>query len=243
MISEYTIISINESRAQKKQAIRSSLSINEVFIDCVNGSDSIALRKAKEKWSNVEFPGPFKAGEFGIFFSLLNAWEYAAENNGLLVFEDDAILIHDFEPLLHQYLEGLPADADFVAIWTPNNQQGDYYRVSSFNSVGEPQYEGPPREFHNSIFYFGHEHLSKVWNGYGGVCLYFTKQGGQKLIEYAEKMGMFTPADCFMYIAAHSGYVNGYGLNPNRKLVEYDWNAPTTIHKTRWGSLEELINE
>lgn len=244
MINEFTIVTIDDTRAEKKQQIRQSLSYREAFVDCVDGKNPESLKKARDKWKEIEFPGPFKAGEFGIFFSMLNVWEYAAENDGVLCFEDDAMIGHDFQSELERRVEGLPRTADFVAVWSPDNQRGDYYSVTGYNKKGEPSGDGLQRKFHNSIFNFGHHSLSRVWHGYGNVCIYFTKSGGKRLIDYAKRMGMFTPVDCFMYIAAHTGNVAGYCFNPELEpIVKYNWDAPTTIHRTRWGSLEELMNE
>jgi hypothetical protein len=72
----------------------------------------------------------------------------------------------------------------------------------------------------------------------------FTKKGCEKLLAHIEDRGFYSPIDCLICIAAHTDIINGYSLLPGvRELVNYDWKAPTTIHKSRWGSIEELTKE
>lgn len=237
-MNEYAIISIDDSREDKKNWIRQRFTRwTEAEIEFVNGKDPKSLANAKRKWSDVETPGPFKAGEFGIFYSVLNCLEYGAQNNGILYFEDDAMPVADFQLSIETYLDDLPKDADVFAIWSPLNQQGDYNGVSGYNSGGEPSYE----QHDGSIFDFGHDELCKLYAGYGNVCMYFSKNGSKKMISYIKKMGFFSPIDCLICIGCHTGNLNGFALKPNvRALIGYDWDMPTTIHSSKWGSIEEL---
>lgn len=238
---DYAVISIDDSRFYKKVWIRQRfIRSNEAEIDFVNGKNPTELHAAKKKWHDVETPGPFKAGEFGIFYSVLNCLEYGANNNGIVYFEDDAMPCADFELRTEEYLEALPKDADVFACWSPDNQTGDYGGVSGYNAGGEPSYE--PHK--TPIFDFGHDEVCRLWQGYGNVTMAFTKQGSQKALDYIKRKGFFSPIDCLICIACHTGELNGYSLKPGvKKLVDYDWNIPTTIHKSRWGSIEELVNE
>jgi GR25 family glycosyltransferase involved in LPS biosynthesis len=237
MTYEYSIISIDETRTEKKDRIRSALSWPEAKIDFVNGKDPGELLRAKNKWSAVETPGPFKAGEFGIFYSVLNCLEYGAENHGILYFEDDAIPNYNFQVRLEQYLDDLPRRADMFALWSPINQGYDYDNVSGYNNVGEPIYN----PHGGSVFDYGDASISRLWQGYGNVSMYFTKQGSTKLLRYIKQRGFFSPIDCLICIATHGGYLNGYSLKPKiDPLINYDWDAETTIHKSNWGSIEEL---
>lgn len=238
MKCEYCIISIDDSRTVKKDYIRSCFNWPEVKLDFVNGKDPVALKRAKKKWSSVQTPGPFKAGEFGIFYSVLNCLEYGAANDGILYFEDDAIPAFDFQERLESYLEDLPANMDMFALWSPMNQHYDYEGVSGYNGVGEPIYE----RHKGSIFDYGHPELARLWQGYGNVAMYFSQKGCKNLLRYITKKGFFSPIDCLICISVHSGYINGYSLKPGvPELINYDWNAPTTIHHSSWGMLEELI--
>lgn len=240
MSREFCIISIDDSRTAKKEYIRSCLGWPEVKLDYINGKDPIALKRAQEKWSNVQTPGPFKAGEFGVFYSVLNCLEYGAANDGILYFEDDAIPDPNIQQALEIYLERLPRNFDMFALWSPTNQHYDYENASGYNNVGEPLYF--PHS--GSVFDYGDPDLSRLWQGYGNVAMLFSKQGCHKLLEYVEKHGFFSPIDCLICIAVHGGYLNGFSLKPKTsQLVNYDWDAETTIHKSRWGSIEELTKE
>jgi hypothetical protein len=240
MSREFCIISIDDSRTAKKDYIRECFNWPEVKLDFVNGKDIASLKAAKEKWSNIATPGPFKAGEFGIFYSVLNCLEYGAANNGILYFEDDAIPDPYIQALLDIYLERLPRGFDLFALWSPDNQHYDYANASGYNNVGEPIYQ--PHA--GSVFDFGDKDLARLWQGYGNVAMLFSKNGCKKLLKYIEKHGFFSPIDCLICIAVHGGYLNGYSLKPQTaKLINYDWDAETTIHKSNWGSIEELIGE
>lgn len=241
-MNEFTIISIDDSRKEKKDWIQQRFTTWQecTTIDFVNGKDPNQLRKAKSKWKNIDTPGPFKAGEFGIFYSVLNCLEYGANNDGILYFEDDAIPRADFQEKIDFYLDHLPRRTDLFACWSPQNQTGDYNGISGFNAVGEPAYE--PHK--GSIFDYGHDELCGLWQGYGNVSMFFTKNGCDKLIKHIEDKGFYSPIDCLICIAAHTGVINGYSLKPGvQEIIGYDWNAPTTVHVSRWGSIEELMKE
>lgn len=237
MTFEYTIISIDDSRAGNKQEIRNSLDWKEANIEFVDGKNPQELYAAKQKWTSIDTPGPFKAGEFGIFYSVLNCLDYAAHNDGLLYFEDDAIVQDNFQDRIENYLNELPSNADLFALWSPLNQQYDFDNVSNYNNVGEPIYEA----HQGSIFNYGHNEMSRLWQGYGNVCMYFSRRGAEKLLKYITCKGFFSPIDCLICIATHGGYLNGYSLKPNiTPLIEYNWERLTTIHNSAWGSFGDL---
>lgn len=239
-MNEFTIISIDDSRAEKKALIRNALDWREAEIEFVNGKIPENLRQAKKKWSKVDTPGPFKAGEFGIFYSVLNCLEYGAEHNGILYFEDDATPVDDFQGQLTYCLTELPDNFDMFAVWSPLNQRYDYTEVSNFNNKGEPIYQ----HHIGSIFDYGHPSLARLWQGYGNVAMLFSKLGCNKLLHYIENKGFFSPVDCLICIAVHSGYLDGYSLKPDQaELIRYDWSAPTTIHTSNWGMIEDLMKE
>lgn len=239
MTNEFTIISIDDTREEKKNWTRQRFTTwrEANGIEFVNGKDPTQLGKAKLKWKNVDTPGPFKAGEFGIFYSVLNCLEYGADNNGILYFEDDAHPIANFQEKIDFYLDHLPRRTELFACWSPTNQSGDFAGISGFNAVGEPAYE--PHK--GSIFDYGHEELCGLWQGYGNVSMFFTREGCSKLIKHIEEKGFYSPVDCLICIAAHTNVINGYALKPGTpEIISYDWDAPTTIHKTQWGMIEDL---
>lgn len=239
MIPDYTIISVDDSRKDNKEYIRSCMSNEVLDIDFVDGRIPAELAKAKAKWHNVDTPGPFKAGEFGIFYSVLNCLEYGANNNGILYFEDDAVPVPDIHNKLQTIWQDMPKNMDMFALWSPENQSHDYKNVSGYNNVGEPQYGAGSGK---SIFNFGHPQICYLWQGYGNVSMAFSRRGCEKLIYYVENKGFFSPIDCLICIAVHGGYLKGYSLIPGTpNLVNYDWNRETTIHRSAWGHINELI--
>ena len=240
---DYAIISIDNSRADKKAKIRESMDayFKEAALSFVKASNANELLGAKLKWRDVETPGPFKAGEFGIFYSVLNCLEYGAANDGIIYFEDDAIPTWGMGYRLEAYIKNLPSDWDVFAIWSPENQRGDYTSVSGYNKVGEPIY-GRRTEGVNP-FDIDSTDVAKLWQGYGNVAMAFSKQGCKKLLAHIKREGFYSPIDCLICIATHRGELNGYALKPKVDiLVEYDWNTPTTIHTTDWGYMEDLTN-
>jgi len=240
MIPNYTIISVDDSRMENKEYIRACMP-NEVKLNFVDGRIPAYLKDAKNKWSNIETPGPFKAGEFGIFYSVLNCLEYGSDNDGIIYFEDDAIPVPNIHDRLESIWSDMPRNMDMFALWSPENQKHDYRNVSGYNNVGEPLYGSGKGK---SIFNFGHPEICYLWQGYGNVSMAFSRRGCEKLLEYIEKRGFFSPIDCLICIAVHGGYLKGYSLIPDiPNLVNYDWNRPTTIHKSRWGYIEELMEE
>lgn len=240
MKSEYCIITIDATRQAKKENIDACFNWPKARVDFVNGKNPAMLKEAKAKWADIPTPGPFKAGEFGIFYSVLNCLEYGAYNDGILYFEDDAIPVSDIQTRLEAYLARLPRGFDMFALWSPENQHYDYENASGYNNVGEPMY----MPHSGSSFDYGDPDLSRLWQGYGNVAMFFSAKGCRKLLAYIKQYGFFSPIDCLICIAVHGGYLNGYSLKPTTNpLISYDWNAETTIHKSAWGMLEDLIKE
>jgi hypothetical protein len=237
---KYTIISIDDSRQANKDELRLFLlGHEEVHLDFCNGKDPADLRKASE-YFNVPTPGPFKAGEFGIFYSVLTCLEYGAANDGIIYFEDDAIPTVEMNDRIENYINALPADWDCFALWSPQNQFGDYTAVIKYDKLGVPVYGGSKK----NIFDCGLDEIVRLWQGYGNVAMAFSKQGCNNLLSHIKQEGFYSPIDCLICIAVHREVLNGYALKPHTpKLVDYDWNRPTTIHQSRWGYIEELLEE
>lgn len=233
----YTIISINDSRREKKDAIRSTLKHGkEISTKSVDGKN-LELVESEMKRLGVRQETPFKMGEFGVWLSFLNCWEKSAETGDLLVFEDDALLDEEFEEYFQEYMENAPEPMDFVSIFVPENQRQDYYYNVQYNSEGLPKSHRGTKSFKDSVFNVNHPYISKAYQGYSCVCTYFTQEGSAKLLERVRTTGMYTPVDCFMFLQAHAGHIEGYALNPTvKQIVSIDWGAPTLIHDT------EVIN-
>lgn len=237
---KYTIISVDDSRKDNVANIESKIMWERAYVPSVDARIPSELHSAKNKWNTINTPGPFKAGEFGVFYSVLNCLEYGAADDGILYFEDDAMPRSDFQRRIDWYLGELPSNADLFAVWSPTNQHHDYNFVREYNKLGEPQYG--QKSSIEPIFDYGHKDLCKIWQGYGNVSMLFTKTGCKKTLDYIKREGFFSPIDCLICIGTHTNNINGYALKPSVEvMIDYDWDRPTTIHTSKWGYIEELI--
>lgn len=231
----YTIISINDDRAEYKRMIRERTAFPEVVVPAFNAreNDPIAELARRDLRVNNEYQWYPSRGELGIWLSVINAWEYAADSGEtLVVFEDDAIPDPNFGEMVKYYCEELPGDWDYMALWVPENQKQDYYYNVTYDENGYPSIRGTlPEE--QSLFRMEHPKLAKVYQGYGGVALMYSPAGAAKFLDLIRKQGLWSTSDCYLYLAAHAGWVNGYAPHPNVEMpVHYDWSATTTIHDT-----------
>lgn len=239
----FTIISINDDRLRQKEAIRQHVQLEEIFVECVNGNDDEQLFGANAKWNFKKHCG-LQRGEWGIWFSTVNCWNYAAQNGDLILFEDDAIVDHTFMEKFNKYLNEIPADADFVALWVPDNQRQDYLYNVEFDELGKPRTITGSLEPHNSLFNVDHEYLAKAYQGYGGVAFLITQRGGRKLLELLEREGYWSTSDCFYFLECHRNNLNGYALKPQYcDMIQYDWSTPTQVHITEFLDLTKERNE
>lgn len=172
-------------------------------------------------------------GELGVWLSQYRCWQWCVENEEeLIVFEDDAVPTPHFKEIFDAQYAEVPADYDFIAWFVPDNQMADFkYRIN-YDTTGAPlpvvhsgddgyQYE------------YGAERMARVYQGYSCVCIQYSPQGAQKLIDIAKEMGLYTPVDCFLFLSAHRGAVDGYSPKPGQpRAVIVDWNAPTEVHGT-----------
>lgn len=230
----YSIISINDDRAEYKKVIRDRVPFEEVFVPAFNAyqeSPTIGLSHRNlvlRGWGNA------KKGEVGVWISNYDNWKFVSESDEpLIVFEDDAIPNEYFKWKFTAAVRELPDDWDFMALWVPDNQRLDYLYDVQYNENGHPRHSGvlPPSESKFRIE--GNEIVSRVYQGYGMVALMYSPLGGKKLIDLAHSRGLDTPVDCWLYEEAHKGNLNGYAPKPDfADLVGYDWSTPTHVQNT-----------
>lgn len=237
---KFTIIHINEDRYNKRSAIKNALFFYDEVkdIEFVNGHDEEQIKKMRERYPDFRGRPDIwvpKKGEVGVWYSQMQCWRWAAENNThLLVFEDDAILEPGFEEIWHELLKELPSDYDFFSMFVPNNQEQDYFQRVAFDHNGVPSSTNY-RHDEESSFNFGADNVAKVYQGYSCVATMYSPKGGRKLLDIADEHGLYTPVDCFLMLEAHKDKLDGYAPKPPplvRRMVSIDWNAPTTIHTT-----------
>lgn len=232
---KYAILSIDESRRAKKEALRNVVSgWDEITVPAVDGSKKSDLESSMTHHGIQFTEWVPKVGEAGVWMSQMNAWGMAySQGEPLVVFEDDAMLAQDFTERFEEYLAELPEDWDVFCLFVPTNQYGDFHWKYKFNELGQTDGstygycpDGEPG------LLIGSETVSKAYQGYGCVALMFSPEGGRKLLDAARQKHMYTPVDCFIFEQYRAGIIDAYAFKPGYpRLVDVDWNAPSTIQQ------------
>lgn len=228
---KYTTIHINEDRLESRLAIdatMSSLGIPRQDFKFCNGTvDDLDSWYASTGVKNI-YPGMLKRGEIGIWQSLASVWSEMDDDT--LVFEDDALLHADFSKRFRHALLDLPEDADFLTLFVPEEQRQDYEYIVRYDEEGIWH---SATEDNKYIFDIGSDTISRAYSGWGGQAILFTKKGADALLQIAQSRGMYTTSDCFLYLQAHAGAVNGYSMMPKYYDTVYiDKNTKTLIQDT-----------
>jgi GR25 family glycosyltransferase involved in LPS biosynthesis len=244
----YAVMHIDDSRLTKRTAIRNKLLFyDEADIEFINGADPEQVKAMRKKYPNCTgrewIP---KVGEVGVWYSQMQCWDWAVKNNKhLMVFEDDAMLDPKFEELWHKMLQELPADYDFLSIFVPDNQENDYLYIRFYDEGGYATAESTVSADWSG-YNFGAENLAKVYQGYSCVAAMYSPKGAAKLLALADEYGMWTPVDCFIFLHAHAGRLEGYAPKPSSwfpRAVHIDWEAPSTIRYGERINHELLVGE
>ncbi len=236
---KYHIISLNDERLHYKKVIEERVQLPRAEVKTYNAYEEDAVAFLAENGINLrpELWIP-KKGEVGIWASIVLCWQWCLDNNEeLVVFEDDAIPVEDFQGKFNLFHDNIrKVDWDFAALWVPENQKNDYYYCVKYDENGVPyQVPRPSQEFkinRDSIYEVeGLAPVARVYQGYGGVGLLFHPRGAAKFMEISRKFGIYTPIDCHFYLTAHRPVdnVEGYAPHPSFDMVTYDWDHPTTI--------------
>ena len=210
---DYTIIHVNDDRVDRRNLIHDRMwnmnAQHKVFDFCYGKHDDLdewysrtGIFPASNTWS-------LNPGEIGIWQSLGSIWSSMEDN--LLVFEDDVFLHDHFDNRFIESVGDLPPDADFLSLFVPEEQRQDYKYVVRYDELGNWH---PANDENKYIFDIGSEWIARTYHGWGGQALYFTMQGAEKLLRIARARGMYTTSDCFLYLEAHAGNINGYSVLP-----------------------------
>lgn len=239
---KYNIITMEDdpttTRGVCKMMIRYYIDeIEEVSIPAINGSQVNLKEELDKRGLFIPDANAFSIGEVGIWLSMFDCWQWSVDNNEeLIVFEDDAKPLADFDEKFAFMHKELPEDYDFMCLWVPENQKQDYHYMVFYDDGGHPNIQGT---FHDgSLFDYGAARTSMVYNGYGNVAMLFSPKGSKFFIDRAREVGLYTPVDCYQYQEAHAGRCKGFGPKPEyANLVNYDW-PETTVHTTqRYGEI------
>lgn len=236
----YHIISINDDRLVKKQAIHGTMS--KFGVERVDNIPSIEGAKYNPNDTGWKPASYLSAGEWGVWMSNIHALCYGFRypfTEPLIVFEDDAVIRPNFNMAWAQHL---PEDWDFAALWVPDNQYADINYRQVYNEIGHPR---PVEQGETPYQYrIDNPHFARAYNGYGGVAIAYSKRGADKTYKLAVEQGIEEPYDTWLYTRSHLGELNGYSLLPERQIVDYEWNQhveTTQVHNTP--RLEDLFNE
>lgn len=203
-MSAYTIHSIDDSRAHYKDRINDAVNGARqpggwvrCVSECVDGRNESQLKRAQEKHPyEINFPGA-KLGHLGIWYTVLNSLHYAP----LVTFEDDAMLHPDFLNEFNRRVADLPEDFDFFSLFLPRDQDNVYYGSKGLYEVNE--------------------NISKVYARYGGVSMYYSKKGAEKIKALLVRDGITGQYDDMLYAYAKAGELNGYCSPPNLSDLVY----------------------
>jgi len=198
----YTIFSVDDSRSHYTRRIRRELAgWEEVVTDCVDGRVKEHLKEAQEKHP---YPVNFEAkvGHLGIWYTVLNSFESAP----LVTFEDDALLGQHFQTHFNWRISELPDDADFFSLFLPRDSD-HLYRDS----------------------YARGEFIGKTYQLYGGVSMYYTEKGVEKIRRLLERDGLTGQYDNVLYRYSQTGELNGYCSKPSLSDLVYITGTESSI--------------
>ena len=227
---KYTIVSIDDSRNDKKADIRSAMHEHEeVLVESFNGADDEQMHYARQRWPGIEPVGwNLSRGELGIWYSQIACWQWAAKFGDLIVYEDDAIVNPEFDRVMRPYIHELPEDYDFFSLFVPDNQMQDFWYSVVYDAGGAPMQVIRSWDERYNYNVPGLKHVVRVYQGYSCVANMYSQKGAQKLLDRLSVKHMYSPADCFVYMEAHQGILDGYAHHPDEERpVVYDWNVPS----------------
>lgn len=197
---KYTIFHVGDTRQHYIDDIRANLSQyptwTEVHTQCVDGRIDEQLAEAQNKWSDIKVApatniGGFpRRGHLGIWYTVLNAMEHGP----VVTFEDDAILKeHLFELEFYDRFGQIPEDADFFSLFIPRDSDHMF------------------KDRHD----FGARSVCRAYQGYGGVSMYYTERGIERIMNLLRRDGLYNQYDNQLYNYSWHGELNGYTSKPS----------------------------
>jgi hypothetical protein len=151
-----------------------------------------------------------RAGHLGIWAGVLKAMEHAP----LVTFEDDAILADIFGFEFNQRMKELPNDADFFSLFLPRDS----------DHMFQPKHE-----------ISGLAKVCRAYQPYGGVSMYYTEQGVEKIKKLLERDGICDQYDNTLYNYSWHGELNGYTSKPRyHDLVRITGQETSIVQETEY---------
>lgn len=226
---KYTIWSIDSTRSSYTDEIKSNFDVPPIPVRCIDGKNDIIkyneiTRHRLERLTRVDL----KPGELGVWLTFVNTLKtVVALDENLLVFEDDAILHHNFETELVTRLADLPADFDFFSLFIPRDH--DHW----VDFVPELDKDGlilNGMSLHEQDVNRVSDLIYRPWQRYGGVSMVWSPEGARKALELIYKHP-YQQWDEFVYAQSRLGRLNGYTSNPRLSdLVYISGNETSLTH-------------
>ncbi|QWT29969.1 glycosyltransferase [Streptomyces phage TunaTartare] len=203
---KYTIFQIDDSRQHYVEMMKPKLaSWERQQTECVDGRVSEQLKAAQEKFP-YEVKYQARVGQLGIWYTVLNA----LDNAPIVTFEDDALLNSNFRAEFESRTAELPEDFDFFSLFIPRDSDHIYTRDKSAGWF-----------------------ICKTYQRYGGVSMYYSKQGAQKIKSLLERDGITGQYDDTLYEYSKNGELNGYCSKPVVQDLVYITGAePSIVQET-----------
>lgn len=195
---KYTVFNIDDSRAHYTNQIFRTLSgWDKVDTECVNGRDRVQLENNIKRHGyeiNWKANGPMRIGHLGIWYTVLNSFEHAPH----ITFEDDAMLGANFNIAWNLRYRNMPEDTDFFSLFLPRDSDHMFDNSMKVSSM-----------------------ITKTYQRYGGVSMYYTQAGAEKIKELLRRDGITGQYDDTLYAYSKAGELNGYCSVPSLPDLVY----------------------
>jgi hypothetical protein len=214
----FCIFSIDDSRRHYTDKIRKTLGtsfwFNEVpvwTVDAGRPGDVENAQLVHNYRINWREDQPMRAGHLGIWYSVLNATNW---NTGPVVtFEDDAVLHPAFTERFWTVTSQLPKDTDCFSLFLPRDQDNVYHSKAS-------------------TLWVAGTGICKAYQVYGGVSMFWTKQGGAKFRNLIRRDGIQDQWDNQLYGYARAGEMNVYTGTPGHELVSITGSEKSIVQES-----------
>lgn len=211
----YTIFSLDDSRK------KFTVPIERFFIgtdwsyrstEKVNGAHAESLQANIDKHgyqiNYLPEAGPVRVGHLGIWYTVLNSFELAPH----VTFEDDAILGPNFMLNWQMRFSRMPKDTDFFSLFLPRDSDHLYNESMAVN-----------------------RYITRTYQRYGGVSMYYTEKGVEKIKALLESDGITGQYDDTLYRYAKLGELKGYCSKPSLPdLVYITGQEPSIVQESNF---------
>jgi GR25 family glycosyltransferase involved in LPS biosynthesis len=259
----YAIIKINDIRIENQKKIQSELiSFNYHTFKCIDGHNEEDVRDFFKDHPSIKETRRTRAGYLGHWLSFLNALYYIIDNNleSLLVLEDDAILSTTFIQDLELYMEHVPDDYDFFAVYQflPHIHNSEFPRARLFSKTTTHGQSSHNFGQIHSDWQIGSKYVVRSYQNVGSAGYIFSSAGAKKIISLTEQNGLgknrfdsnsFRNFDRTIYNYSFQGLLSGYQPSPYSNLkklitvphVTGEIDTLSQTHKTPYVFLDQIL--